>query len=332
MLGSRTSEIARRVVVGCVACVAPLACARGIDDPLDGVYDAAAPVTVGASAAVGPGAGGFAGSNASSAGGSSAVGAGGHAGTSVESGAGGSTGAMGGAGSSVTNGGGAGSGGDAGAGGAGGGGGVAGSSNVDGGSDASMHARPTGVRVDATSTPSGQQSASASGTAYHQSCATDEVVIGYTGTTDSPDAAMNQLRTFRAVCASLSISGIDTFAVNTTSKEILPVVGTMPGADQQTQLCPNDQVVIGFAGKSGSDIDQIVLLCAPLTIARAGSSYALSLGSETSRPPLGGPGGSPFAAIHCPAGQVATGNEGRAAFTINAFGLLCGTPTLVVTP
>jgi hypothetical protein len=230
----------------------------------------------------------------------------------------------------VTSGGGAGSGGDAGAG--GGGGGAAGSSNVDGGSDAGMPARPTGVRVSATSTPSGQQSASATGTAYRQSCAADEVVIGYTGTTDAPDAAMNQLRTFRAVCASLSISGIDTFVVNTTSKEILAAVGTMPGANQQTELCPNDQAVIGFSGKSGSDIDQIVLLCAPFTIARTGSTYALSLGSETSRPPLGGPGGSPFAAIHCPAGQIATGNEGRAAFTINAFGLLCGMPTLVVTP
>jgi hypothetical protein len=179
-------------------------------------------------------------------------------------------------------------------------------------------------------TPSGQQSASAAGTAFSQTCAANEVIVGYTGTIDALDAAMNQLRTFRAVCASLSVSGASTFAVHTTTKEILPVVGTMAGATQQTEMCPTDQIVVGFTGRSGSDVDQIVALCAPFVITGSSPSYVLSLGSETSNPPVGGPGGNPFTAIHCPAGQVAVGNEGRAAFTINAFGLLCATPSLEV--
>jgi len=337
MLGSRQSESRVRLVVTCLAIVAPIACARGIDNPLDEqAADASPPITVGpgASSTVGPGTGGFAGRGATAAGGASSAGRGGNASaTSVTSGAGGGAPGTGGIGGATGMGGATGTGASAGMGGgagavAGGGAGAGGSLGLDAGVDAGGPPRPTGVRVGPTSTPSGQQAASTGGTAFQQSCAANEVVIGYTGTVDAPDSAMNQLRTFRAVCASLSVSAAITSVVNTTTKEILPAVGTMPGVVQQTEMCPTDQIVVGFSGRSGADIDQIVALCAPLSMA-SGSSYALAIGTEMARPPVGGPGGEPFAAIRCPAGQVAMGNEGRAAFTINAFGLLCATPSLV---
>ncbi len=304
-------------------CVSAFACARGIDNPLDEPnQDGAPPVTVGTGvpSTVGPGAGGateVATTSMSSAGGagsqgrtaSVAVGAGGSSAGSV--GSGGVAGASG-AGAS-----GAGAGADA------------GGSNADSGADAAVPVRPTGIRLGAA-TPSGQQAPSANGTVFRQSCAADEVVIGYRGTIEALDAAMSQLRTFQAVCASVSVGGTFDFAVSTTSKETLPVVGTMPGVTQQTSMCPTDQVVVGFSGRSGADIDQIVLLCAPLLITGSSPNYALSIGSEMPRPPVGGPGGEPFAPIHCPAGQISMGNEGRAAFTINAFGLLCAPPALVV--
>ena len=67
-----------------------------------------------------------------------------------------------------------------------------------------------------------------------------------------------------------------------------------------------------------------------VTISGTPPNDSLSLGAMTTLPGLGGPGGNPFAPLHCPAGQVAMGDEGRAAITINAFGLLCETPLLVV--
>jgi hypothetical protein len=329
MLGRRSSEIGARSFQACAWLLVPLSCARGIDNPLDEqAHDAGLPITVGTGASSTVGAGGFGGSPATStvatsSGGASSVGA-------SSSGASSGGASSGGAGpGSVTSGGGTST--------ATGTGGNGGASGDDGGSDAAgggagsaQPPRPTRIRLGQPAVPSGQRVASQSGTAFSQPCATDEVIIGYTGTTDAPDAAMNQLRTFQAVCASLSVSGTTTFVVNSTTKELLPVVGTMPGATQQTQLCPNDQVVVGFSGRSGSDIDQIVILCAPFTITGSSPNYVLALGAETARPPVGGPGGEPFAAIRCPAGQVAMGNEGRAAFTINAFGLLCATPSLVV--
>jgi hypothetical protein len=345
-LGIRTSEIRARIVVSCAWVLAPLACARGIDNPLDEFAgDASPPVGVGTGtpSTVGPGSVMATSAASGGAGGSigvtSATGGGGSSGGEPSTGAGGANGVGGAAvtsGAGATGGasaGGGGAGGAIGSGGAGGtagGAGTGGSAGADGGVDAGTQPRPTAVRLGSVTTPSGQQSASVGGSAFSQPCAANEVIIGYTGTIDAPDAAMNQLRSFQAVCASLSVSGTTSFAVHTTTKEILPVVGTMPGASQQTEMCPTDQIVVGFSGRSGSDIDQIVALCAPFKITGSSPSYTLSLGTETANLPVGGPGGNPFAAIHCPSGQVAMGDEGRAAFTINAFGLLCATPTLEV--
>ncbi len=190
--------------------------------------------------------------------------------------------------------------------------------------------RPTGVTLVGVVSPSAQQAPTASGSPFSQTCMPNEVVLGYTGTIDAPDATLAVLRTFQAVCGSLSVTGGATFGVITTTRETLPVVGTKAGPVSQVQLCPANEVVVGFGGRSGSDIDQIAILCAPLTISGASPDFVLSVGNADMRPGLGGQGGGPFAAVNCPVGMVAVGNEGRAAFTINAFGLLCRKAALVV--
>ncbi len=172
--------------------------------------------------------------------------------------------------------------------------------------------------------------ASTGGMPFTQSCAANEVVIGYAGTVDAPDSSMTQLRSFRATCASLSVSGDTTFVVHTIAKETLPEVGTMPGPVAKSAACAADQIVVGFRGRSGSDVDDIVFRCAPLTISGSSPNFTLSIGPVSELPPLGGLGGNPFNPIDCPAGQVAVGDEGRAAFTINAFGLLCAAVSLDV--
>jgi len=182
-------------------------------------------------------------------------------------------------------------------------------------------------------TPSGQRIPTPNGNVYSQACEKNEVVIGYTGTVDSGDGGTHQLRTFEASCASLSLRGVTAPSVVTTPARTLPVVGDMLGDIDQAQMCPANEMVVGFGGRSGSDIDQIAVNCAPLVVAGTYPSLVASIGTLDPRPPLGNPGGAPFDDIACPSGQVAVGNEGRAAYTINSFGLLCAAPALVpVTP
>jgi hypothetical protein len=196
--------------------------------------------------------------------------------------------------------------------------------------DAPQPPRPTSIVLSGITTPSGQQSPpTMHGNAFGQNCLSNEVVIGYTATIDPPDASVHQLRTFQAVCGSLAVTGTSAFAVTTTTAETLPVVGLSPG-DGQMQLCSPNEIVIGFSGRSGADIDQISFVCASLSISGTAPNYVLSVGTPNTLPPLGGNGGNSFGPISCPAGQVAAGNEGRAAYTINAFGLLCKTPALVL--
>jgi hypothetical protein len=313
------------------------ACARGVDAPLDEPTGSAglSGSTTSAMATSGPGAGG-----ASGGAGNGVAGAGG---ISVSSGGAGSevTGPSGVGGASVGGAGGssgAGTTGSGAMGGASGGGGVAGAagdtsaggSGASGGMADAGEPRPTSIVFPAGSNPSGQRVASTGGSPFGQSCASDEVIVGYAGTVDAPGSPMTQLRSLRATCASLTISGDTTYVVKTIAQETLPQIGTMAGSVQLSEVCPSDQMVVGFRGRSGSDIDQIVLLCAPLAISGASPNFVLSIGPTSELPPLGGPGGNPFDPVACPAGQVAIGNEGRAAFTLNAFGLLCALPSLVL--
>jgi hypothetical protein len=285
----------------------------------------------GAEAAAGAGGGGAAGVGG---GGAAGVGVGGAAGA----GGGGAAGSAGGAAGATSGGGAAGNAGSPGTGGIQGGGGniidsgAADQRATDGSNGAEREPpRPTGITLGQPAGPSAVQSGSSPfGTAFSQTCMPNEVVIGYTGTVDAPGSALTQLRTFRAVCGSLSVLGTTTFSVATSTAETLTMVGTMPGPTQLAQMCASNEMVIGFGGRSAADIDQIAIRCTPLTISGASPNYSLTIGTVSTNPGLGGPGGNPFAAIDCPAGQVAVGDDGRAATTINAFGLLCATPALVV--
>jgi hypothetical protein len=198
--------------------------------------------------------------------------------------------------------------------------------------------RPTRVTVDAVSTPTTLAAPSAGGGAFSQNCASNEVVIGFSGTVDPPDASTNWLRSFQAICGSLTVTGTTTFSVQTTQAETLPkpMTNTGVGSTTQTRRCPSNQMVIGFDGRSGGWIDQLVFTCAPLTIGGTSPNFTLSVGTPSAPlAPLGGPGGNPFppafpGPINCPAGQVTVGDTGRAGGFIDAFGLLCSTPHLVV--
>jgi len=110
-------------------------------------------------------------------------------------------------------------------------------------------------------------------------------------------------------------------------------VGTLPERGRRTsatweQSCPANAVVTGFSGRAGAAIDQIKLQCSRLILSRTpAGGYMVSLDPATIElnPPIGGSGGSPVEG-GCPTGQVARGSNVRASDSVDAFGLICGTP------
>jgi hypothetical protein len=94
---------------------------------------------------------------------------------------------------------------------------------------------------------------------------------------------------------------------------------------QWSMTCPNDEVVVGFYGRSGLILDQLGLVCGALSI--EGTSVIVE--ETVSIGPFGGNGGSPFGE-GCPAGQIARGNDLMVTdgAWVNAFALVCGEPSL----
>jgi hypothetical protein len=174
------------------------------------------------------------------------------------------------------------------------------------------------------------QAPTSGGSSFNQRCGTDEVLIGYRGTVDSPDATVNYLRTFTGVCGKLSITGSGTYTVSTTQAEDLTTRGTQTGSMAQTAMCPPNQVIVGFSGRQGNLIDSLVFACAPLVISGSSPSFTLSLGATTNTTSIGGPGGMPFAPLACATNAIAVGHSGRSNQDVQAFGLVCAQPTLQV--
>jgi hypothetical protein len=108
----------------------------------------------------------------------------------------------------------------------------------------------------------------------------------------------------------------------------LPTRGTT-GTVTFNQTCPDNQVVVGFQGRSSLVLDQVGFICAPLTISRVGTRYSLALGSTTELTSAGGTGGTAFVEP-CPDGQIARGTNVTiyGAGFVGAFGLICGMPSL----
>jgi hypothetical protein len=326
--------------------VLPCACAHGVEAEPDFPSDAGAtgsPSTSGSGGRSSGAGGGTAdgstvatggrGGEGGGAGNSASGGTGGGAGamTGGAGGAGGSAGAGGATGGAGGGGGAGGAGGSSGNGGSGGGGngGGGGKGGAGGNMDAGQPLKPTSITMGASLAPV-TQSPTTGGTSFNQRCATDEVLIGYRGTVDSPDATINYLRTFQAVCGTLSITGTTTYAVNTTQAENLMTRGTQTGSIAQTAMCPPNQVIVGFSGRNGNLIDALVFSCAPLVIQGTSPNFTLSIGPTTDTSAIGGPGGMSFAPLACPANSVAVGHSGRSNQDVQAFGLVCARPTLQV--
>jgi len=118
--------------------------------------------------------------------------------------------------------------------------------------------------------------------------------------------------------------------VSVVAGATLPERGT-PSGQTWSQMCPRDQMVVGFWGRSGRSLDQVGFDCAGVRVSRnPPGDYVLAVDTTISElsPPNGGDGGMPFRA-RCPSGQIALTANINAGPWVDAFGLTCATPTAI---
>jgi hypothetical protein len=163
------------------------------------------------------------------------------------------------------------------------------------------------------------------GTAYTDTCPGSQAVIGYQGYITPASVGLILIGGIQALCAEvfLSASGIETSPGAT-----LPMRGTSQDGPWM-QICPAGQVVVGFSGHSGLDLDRVAFECAQLVTSEGeAGEELLSLETEVTLAAAGGDGGSPYE-VSCPSGQVARGSNLFAGEWVDSFGLVCGSPALV---
>jgi hypothetical protein len=164
-----------------------------------------------------------------------------------------------------------------------------------------------------------------SGVMHVDACPGNDVLIGYDGSYQSNGPVLIYSLTGR--CGKLNVLGGPAYQVIVTPTAILPGRGSA-GATTFSARCPQDQVIVGIAGRAGSSLNAIGFQCAPLAIVAVGTEFQLQVvASRTDLPTEGGTGGMAFAAS-CDPGKVADGHTINAGNWLDGYGLLCARPTL----
>jgi hypothetical protein len=167
------------------------------------------------------------------------------------------------------------------------------------------------------------------GSEFTTVCADGEVLVSFTGTWGGTYMGLESLQ---ATCGAIGVSAAAPYQVT-----LMPG-GTTLGPYGQVSpemadgACPDGQVVVGFEGRSGDWVDQLLFYCAPLTITENAGSYTLEVGTGAPIMTAVGPGtGTPFSSMSCDPGKIAVGIFGRSGAAVDAIGLQCATPTLKTT-
>jgi hypothetical protein len=165
------------------------------------------------------------------------------------------------------------------------------------------------------------------GIAHSDTCPPNEAVIGYQGNITDADAGLQTpvVARIQTLCGALSLDGTASAQVLVGPGTTLPERGLW-GGPLWSQVCPANQVVIGFGGRSGAFLDQIAFECGHWIELTAGGVISYAMDTTTTLVAAGGNGGSPFTAVACPYGQMAIGTALRSGDFVDAFSLVCGTP------
>ena len=127
------------------------------------------------------------------------------------------------------------------------------------------------------------------------------------------------------VCGRIDVTETsDEWVLTVTEATVLPERGTSMGTPF-TAVCPADNAVVGFSGRSGQKLDAVGLSCAPLgvTSADSGPTLDVNLGNIIEIEVIGGGGGTEFGPLLCGSGEAVTTALIRTADNINGLGLSC---------
>ena len=162
------------------------------------------------------------------------------------------------------------------------------------------------------------------GAPFGDTCPVDQAVVGYRGFLTPPPVGLTLIGGVQTLCGVLTLGASSPLGIATSPGATLPMRGASR-ASPWTQVCPADQVVVGFSGRSGAALDQVAFECAPWFAADAGG-VGLSVGGSVTLMAAGRDGGMPFEDL-CPPGQLARGTSGRSGQWVDSLALLCGSPT-----
>ncbi|MGK3966401.1 hypothetical protein WMF01_38100 [Sorangium sp. So ce1667] len=235
-------------------------------------------------------------------------------------GSGGAGGGGSGGGGSEAGGGGSGAGGEAGAGGdaSGGGGG--------GACDGAPCPAPVGVGV-VDQTLTAVRGSAGADTPVMDRCPESQVILGFRGLIGELGESFIHGQ-IQAQCGHLALDGAGPYTITTAPGDMTPVEGTF-GSEPWEMMCPENQVVVGFSGWSGSFLDLLFIACAPLLVTGAPGDLRVEIGPVMWPDGVGGDGGSEFPDTFCGGSQVA--NLVQTVVTsspISAIGLGCATVSL----
>jgi hypothetical protein len=164
-------------------------------------------------------------------------------------------------------------------------------------------------------------------TRFDDACPDGQAIIGFGGSVG--DVGVFLVTSIQAFCGSLFLSGPTATEMSVSPGATLDERGT-PSTQTWSQMCPRDQMVVGFWGRSGRGLDQVAFDCAGVSVSRTASNdFALAVDTTISElsPANGGDGGMPYRSP-CAPGQIALVANIVAGNWIDAFGLTCATPSL----
>jgi hypothetical protein len=158
------------------------------------------------------------------------------------------------------------------------------------------------------------------GEAFSDACAPGNVLVGLGGYFD--DRGWHGM--MAAGCAPLEFSEMDdgSFAVGVGEWTATPMHGE---AGQQLWIseCPENEMLVGFTGRSGLLVDNVQIACAAFDVIETTQGFALVAGEPHFLDAVGGQGGAPFDPVTCESGSVATVVDMRAGESIDAVGVSC---------
>jgi hypothetical protein len=163
------------------------------------------------------------------------------------------------------------------------------------------------------------------GNSHSQLCPAQQALTGYRGTVGMTSNALIVV-SLQAECGALVVNGSNPYTVAIGTRSRLINRGGSAGSTAFTAICPGNQVLSGFSGRSGDFLDQLQLHCVPLTI--DGATLAVTAGPSTPLPASGGPGGLAFQSP-CPVGQVARGQLIGDGDGIDELAFQCGILSVV---